>query len=172
MARAVTNVGQARSVSSPALQYLWEVIVPSIPEAVPDAPRELSFRARTSNLPGRRVTATPSYFMGHAIIHPTRSEFDHTLEVMYEEGLNGIITQTLNSWFDVWRDEVAGSGGGESAFRTDVFMRLLDHSNDVVLQYHLWEAFMQDMVKTPVSYAETGLVQRQTVIGYSYWTLE
>ena len=94
------------------------------------------------------------------------------LPVTFEEGMDGVILQTLRNWFNAWLNEKDGSSQGESAVKVDAIIRLLDHQNQVVAQGHIFGFFVENMPDAPLSYEADGLLQIQASFGYDYWDLE
>ena len=172
MAQAVTNIASVRALGTPAKQYLWEFIIPQVPAAAGAVSDALSFRARVAAWPGRGVGTAISHFKGHKIKHPTRNNFPQTMPVTFEEGMNGIILQTLVNWFNAWLDEKDGSSQGESVVKTDAIIRLLNHQDQVVAHGHIFGFFVENMPDIPLNYDADALLQIAGTFGYDYWDLE
>jgi hypothetical protein len=172
MAQAVSTVTQVRAISAPAKAWLWEFVIPQVPAGVGDAAEELTFRAQASALPGRAVGQVLTYYMGHEIVHPTRNKFEHSFPVRFVEGLNGRVGGILEAWFEAYLSEADGSSTGEPAMKTDAFMRMLNHSKEVVRQYHLYDFFVLNWPTLPVGYDSETLVNFEPTFAYSYWLSE
>lgn len=172
MAQAVSNIAQARALSGHAKAWLWEFIIPQVPAGAGDISEVLTFRARASVLPGRQIVPILDHFRGHEMEHPGRNRFSRSMPVRFVEGLTGRVATALEAWYEAWLSESDGSSSGEDSVVTDAFMRMLDHSNEVVLQYHLYRFYIKEWPDTAVEYAAEGFVNFETTFGYSYWLLE
>jgi hypothetical protein len=172
MAQAVSSVTSVRALTAPAKLWLWEFIIPQVPAATGDAAEDLTFRARSAVLPGRAMTQAISHYQGVEIVHPGKNKFSHSFPVKFEEGLNGRIAGILSAWFEANLSEINGSGLGEPSVKTDAFMRMLNHSREVVLQYHLYDFFVLNWPDLPAGYDSEALVNFEATFAYSYWLLE
>lgn len=172
MALEVSNIAQVRALATPAKDYLWEFIIPQVPAAAGAASPTLTFRARVSAWPGRQVGKQMDHFKGHRIGHPTKNMFPMQLPVTFQEGMDGVIISTLYNWFQAWLNEKDGSSQGESAVKVDAFVRILNHSQQVVLQGHMFGFFVENMPDAALSYESENLLRIPTTFGYDYWTLE
>lgn len=172
MALGATNIAQVRALGTPAKSYLWEFIIPQVPAAAGAVSEALALRARVTAWPGRQVGTALRHFKGHRTKHPTRNMFPMTLPVTFEEGMNGVVLQTLRNWFNAWLSEKDGSSQGESAVVVDAIVRVLDHQNEVVAQGHIYGFFVENMPDVPLSYEADTLLQVPVTFGYSYWDLE
>lgn len=172
MAMAVTNIAQVRALATPAKQYLWEFIIPQVPAAAGATAQALTFRARVTAWPGRQVGKQMRFFKGHRTAHPTKNLFPMALPVTFEEGMDGVVVNTMRNWFNAWLSEKDGSSQGESAVKVDAFIRLLNHQDEVVLQGHIYGFFVENMPDSPLSYEADAFFQPQVTFGYDYWDLE
>lgn len=172
MAQGVSNIAQVRALGTPAKQYLWEFIIPQVPAAAGAVAESLTFRARSTAWPGRQVGTAMRHFKGHRMKHPTKNMFPMSLPATFEEGMNGVVAQTMRNWFNAWLSEKDGSSQGESVVKVDALVRLLDHQNQVVLQGHVFGFFIENMPDVPLSYEADGLLSIAVTFGYDYWDLE
>ncbi len=172
MAQAATNIAQVRALTTPAKQYLWEFIIPQVPGSGGAVPQALSFRARVSAWPGRGVGTAISNFKGHKIKHPTRNNFPQTMPATFEEGMDGVVLQMVRNWFNAWLNERDGSSQGENAVKVDAIIRILNHSDQVVLQGHMYGFFIENMPDVGLDYSADALLQIPVTFGYDYWDLE
>lgn len=172
MAMAATNIAQVRALTTPAKPYLWEFIIPRVPAAVGAVAEALTFRARVAAWPARAVTEAFTHFKGHKIKRPSKNSFEQTLNVTFEEGMDGVVITALRNWFNAWMNEKTGVGQGESAVVVDAIVRILDHDESVVLQGHMFGFFVQNMPAVLLSYEADGLLQIPVTFGFSYWDLE
>ena len=172
MANGVANIAQVRALATPAKSYLWEFILPSVPGAAGAVPDAMTFRARATSWPARGVTTADSNFKGHTIKHPSKNNFTRTLQVTFEEGMNGVVIKAIRDWLNLWLDERDGSGNDESEVVVDAFVRLLNHSNEVVLQGHIYGLFVENMPDVPLDYASNEILKVPVTFGFSYWDLD
>lgn len=172
MAQEVSNIAQVRALATPAKAYLWEFIIPQVPAAAGAVPEALTFRARVAQFPGRSVGEIITNFKGHKIKHPGRNNFTQTLNVSFEEGMNGVVIQALRNWFNAWLNEQDGSSQGEEAVKVDAFVRILNHDQSVVLQGHIYGFFIQNMPDIALDYSQEALLTVQATFGFDYWELE
>lgn len=172
MALAASNIVQVRALTTPAKPYLWEFIIPQVPASAGPVAETLTFRARITAWPARGVSTAFRHFKGHRTKHPTKNNFTNEISVTFEEGMDGIIIQTLRNWFNAWLSEQDGSSQGESAVKVDALVRILNHDQTVVLQGHLFGFFVQNMPEAALSYEADGLLQIQATFGFDYWDLE
>lgn len=172
MAQAATNIAQVRALTTPAKQYLWEFIIPLVPAAAGAASENLAFRARSTVWPGRQITKAISHFKGHRIGHPGKNQFPMTMPVTFEEGMDASVLQAIIGWFNAWLNEKDGSSQGESAVKVDAIIRLLNHSQAVIAQGHMFGFYVENMSDNPLAYESEGLLNTPVQFGYDYWDLE
>lgn len=172
MAQGVSNIAQVRALATPAKAYLWEFIIPQVPAAAGAVPEALTFRARVAQWPGRAVAVAISNFKGHKIKHPSRNNFTQTLNVTFEEGIDGVVIKAIRNWFNAWLNERDGSGSDEPSVKVDAFVRILDHQNAVVLQGHMYGFFVENMPDIGLDYSSEALLQVAATFGFDYWDLE
>lgn len=166
------SVAQARSLTDPLLQFLWEILIPKVPGAVGNAAYNLSLRARQASIPGMSVEKTLTFFKGHPIQRLGRRMYPHTITFLLEEGLDLTVLNALVAWFNNYRNEETGKGSGESAAKVDGFVRLLNIQDTVIAKIHMHGFVVESLPDTTLTYAGGAPVDLSVVFGYDYWTLE
>lgn len=167
------SIDQVRNLSAGARLNLWEVLIPRIPAATDNTVvQDVTLRARNAQFPGMTIESVMSYFKGHPIPHPARRDYTRPLRYRFEEGLNLSIMNAMTAWFNVFRDEETGLGEGEEAFKVDIFVRLLDDSDNVIGQAHLHNAYPEEMSPLDLDYASIDLLHLDVAFNYSHWTFE
>ncbi len=168
----VGKIAQVRALTAPAKEFLWELVVPRVPEAAADASLTLTLRARATALPGESNESVVSRFKGVPIKHPSLKNFPGTIPMRFEEGLDAIVMTTIKNWNKAWIDARTGVGLGEDAFKTDALLRVLDHADEVVTTVHLYGVYPEVVPDIPLAYDSAALLNIEVTFSYDYWDFE
>lgn len=140
------SINRIREVTSPARGYLFDVILPTIPGAVP--PRVMATRVVSADIPEFGTETMEVHFMGHKKKIPGVTTFDGTWAVTLNEDLLGNVYNYLMKWKELYCDLVAGRiSSDEAEYKRDVPVRLLDGKGGVIHEYLLHGVYPESVGK-------------------------
>lgn len=169
MSQGVTRIDQVRALSGSLKQYLWELVIPSVPGAADAAGNALSLRCRNVQIPGFTIAKVFSHFKGHRIPRPSKPTFPTTLEVTFEEGLDLAVINAMAAWRAAWLNEETGVGSSESAIQVDCFLNILDHGNNIVGTFTLKKMWPEVVPDIANAYESEALVTPSVTFCYDRW---
>lgn len=136
---------QAQSIPDAYMTHDWNVIFTSIPGFVGTDPRQLSFRAQTSEVPGMTVEPVVVSLKDVEVNFPLRQTWSKTIQMTFLEVRDMSTRRTFLNWMKFARNMKTGAGSYKSQLVVDIMMELYDSTDTVISLIKLESAFPSEV---------------------------
>lgn len=169
---SIDNLKQ--NLSNPGLPFLFDLMISRIPGGGDADPETLMLRCQSSEMPGKHFgTIQVPYKQGPQLQFPGKLEYDHKFVCSFIEGEDGAIFQTFHEWMQSIIDDTTNAGGDVGQYKTEIYLSMVTRAdNSTYRQFRLEGAYVTDIAKTAVSYADDSKSIVVTVtFQYDKWSL-
>ena len=156
------------NLTNPARTYLWEVLVP-VPKGDGDSDT-YTIRAQSAEIPGRSNGEILIPFKQTAGIKVAgKLKYDQQWAVTFIEGEDKKVFDAIQSWQQLLVNNVTGIGVGDPFYKSDVYLTTITTAGAVYMKIKLRGAWVQNIGKVALSYANDGTVSYGVTFAFDTW---
>jgi len=100
---------------------------------------------------------------------PGKRAYSHTLDTTMVEGEDGVVHDIIHAWMQLVVDNKTGVGAGDSAIKTDIYLRLISTKGEQTKRIRMTGCWPQDRGDIPLSYDDEGNILFPVSWNYDRW---
>jgi len=156
------------NLQTPARAYVWRMLIPN-PIGGGDI-EALRIRCESSVMPGDSHGIIHLDYMGTGGIDvPGRQRYSHTLVLVFREGEDSRVFDSIRAWRDKITDPKEGIGSPDPSVKTDIYLEALTLENNVwktIKLIGVWPASVADVALT---WNSDEVIKFSVTFQYDYW---
>jgi len=168
------NISEFRSnlIGDGARPNLFEVNL-SFPSYVDNANRQLTFLAKTSQIPGSTLGVAPLFYFGRELKFAGNRTFaDWSLTIINDEDFS--VRRAFEQWMNSVNNHAAnyrdGAAYSPSQYSTDAFVTQFDKAGGILKQYKFVGMFPTDLAPIDLDWGTNDSIEEFGVtLAYQWW---
>ena len=146
------SINDLNQISDYARNYLWALIIPSVPGGGAD-PRTMQLLAETASVPGVSSTPIEMFYMGMKKKIAGRLEYDGTMDVNFKETSDFVVSRAIRQWRALVIDNIKGTGAAPDAYKVPIIYSLLDVSGSPQIVYKVNGCYPESVPPIELEYS-------------------
>lgn len=156
------------NLTKPQRSFMWEVIIPN-PMGDGD-PETFTLRCQSATKPGRSFSPIKvEYKQGPGFKIPGKLRYDQSWEVTVLEGEDAEMHKFLYTWQQGIINDASELGWGDALIKRDIYLRLLDTSDEETLKIKLMGAYPENVPAAPLSMTADGILSYSATFSFDKW---
>lgn len=162
------SINDLAQITDYARNYLWSVIIPSVPGGGAD-PKTLQLLAETASVPGVSSTPIELFYMGMKKKIAGRLEYDGTMDITFKETVGFDVTRAVRQWRALVIDNIKGSGAAPGDYKTPIVYTLLDVGGAALTTFKINGCYPEVVPPIELDYNSSEIIKRSITFAYDNW---
>lgn len=159
------SINDLAQVSDYARNYLWSLIIPSVPGGGADA-KTLQLLAETASIPGVSSTPIELFYMGMKKRIAGRLEYDGTMDVNFKETVNFDVSKAVRQWRALVIDNTKGTGAPPADYKVPIVYTLLDVGGAPIATFTVNGCYPEVVPPIELDYNASDIIKRNITFGF------
>lgn len=160
----MATIQNVRAIQTPQKSYSWEVAIQGLSTG---AVSELTFYARTVNIPVSSVEQVIIPYKSSRVNFAGRDTSDHTVNITFWDDENQTVYQYFQDWINLIRNPVTGGQTPKNIYTANCQLKLQDSTgNNTTALIDLTNAWPTEVGEVSLSYDSSEAVEISVTLSY------